>query len=199
MEPIIFIPSADTKNRPIPINSAMNGFRDLSSFCPATWNTPLPTSMRISSMHLTGMGMDGTPTRSSCGRQPYECLYRFKLGLTEDNPSIKTYDPGCLGKPAGFGLIPVNVSVTLLHALQFTLGGPAAVDFRRTMAADIVSSEYKKNDVMVPARPVCLAWTSSCGTISGHYATGWTGTNGIEYSERINFSHAFTGLSLQNT
>ncbi|MFT3680049.1 MAG: putative metal-dependent hydrolase [Ferruginibacter sp.] len=43
---------------------------------------------------------------------------RFKLGLTEDNPTIKPYEQDEWVKMADVQNIPVNVSVTLLHALH---------------------------------------------------------------------------------
>lgn len=43
---------------------------------------------------------------------------RFKLGLTEDNPSIKPYVESEWAKLSDVAAIPVNVSVTLLHALH---------------------------------------------------------------------------------
>lgn len=43
---------------------------------------------------------------------------RFKLGLTEDNPTIKPYDEGAWAKLSDTKNLPVNVSLTLLHALH---------------------------------------------------------------------------------
>lgn len=43
---------------------------------------------------------------------------RFKLALTEDNPTIKTYDEKKWANLADVSAIPVNISVTLLHALH---------------------------------------------------------------------------------
>lgn len=43
---------------------------------------------------------------------------RFKLGLTEDNPVIKTYEEKEWAKLPDIDIVPVNVSVTLLHALH---------------------------------------------------------------------------------
>lgn len=43
---------------------------------------------------------------------------RFKLGLTEDNPTIKTYDEASWAKLNDYKNVPVNVSLTLLHALH---------------------------------------------------------------------------------
>lgn len=43
---------------------------------------------------------------------------RFKLGLTEDNPTIKPYDEAAWAKLADTQTIVINVSLTLLHALH---------------------------------------------------------------------------------
>lgn len=43
---------------------------------------------------------------------------RFKLALTEDNPSIKTYDEKQWALLNDVEALPINVSVTLLHALH---------------------------------------------------------------------------------
>lgn len=43
---------------------------------------------------------------------------RFKLGLTEDNPTIKPYDENAWAKMNDTVVVPVNVSLTLLHALH---------------------------------------------------------------------------------
>ncbi|HEY5370385.1 MAG TPA: putative metal-dependent hydrolase [Hanamia sp.] len=43
---------------------------------------------------------------------------RFKLGLTEDNPVIKPYDEKAWSELSDTKKLPVNISVTLLHALH---------------------------------------------------------------------------------
>jgi hypothetical protein len=43
---------------------------------------------------------------------------RFKLGLTEDNPTIKPYIQSAWGDTADVTAVPVNLSITLLHALH---------------------------------------------------------------------------------
>lgn len=43
---------------------------------------------------------------------------RFKLGLTEDNPSIKPYDQDAWANLSDTKKLPVNISITLLHALH---------------------------------------------------------------------------------
>ncbi|MFY7900186.1 MAG: YfiT family bacillithiol transferase [Chitinophagaceae bacterium] len=43
---------------------------------------------------------------------------RFKLGLTEENPTIKPYDENAWAILADVETVPINVSITLLHALH---------------------------------------------------------------------------------
>ena len=42
----------------------------------------------------------------------------FKLGLTEENPTIKPYDENAWAKLHDVEKLPINVSITLLHALH---------------------------------------------------------------------------------
>ena len=43
---------------------------------------------------------------------------RLKLALTEDNPTIKPYDEGAWAELADVKLVPVNISVTMLHTIH---------------------------------------------------------------------------------
>lgn len=43
---------------------------------------------------------------------------RFKLALTEENPVIKPYDEGAWAELSDTKNLPVNISLTLLHALH---------------------------------------------------------------------------------
>ena len=43
---------------------------------------------------------------------------RFKLALTEDHPTIKPYDQDAWARLSDTATLPVNVSLTLLHALH---------------------------------------------------------------------------------
>lgn len=43
---------------------------------------------------------------------------RFKLALTEDNPTIKPYDEVAWSQLSDVHTLPVNISLTLLHALH---------------------------------------------------------------------------------
>ena len=46
---------------------------------------------------------------------------RFKLGLTEDNPTIKPYDEKAWALMADTKNLPINISITLLFALHLRL------------------------------------------------------------------------------
>ena len=43
---------------------------------------------------------------------------RFKLGLTESHPEIKPYDEAAWAELSDNNLVPLNMSITLLHALH---------------------------------------------------------------------------------
>lgn len=43
---------------------------------------------------------------------------RFKLGLSENNPTIKTYEEQIWAEMADTKNLPINISLTLLHALH---------------------------------------------------------------------------------
>ncbi|RYD90348.1 MAG: putative metal-dependent hydrolase, partial [Sphingobacteriales bacterium] len=43
---------------------------------------------------------------------------RFKLGMTEENPTIKPYEEKDWAEMADVKELPVNISLTLLHALH---------------------------------------------------------------------------------
>src|SRR5215218_5206362 len=43
---------------------------------------------------------------------------RFKLALTDENPTIKPYDEAAWAKLSDTQNLPVNISLTLLHALH---------------------------------------------------------------------------------
>ena len=43
---------------------------------------------------------------------------RFKLGLTEDNPTVKPYDQEAWARLSDTEKLPINISLTLLHALH---------------------------------------------------------------------------------
>ncbi|MEO8765049.1 MAG: YfiT family bacillithiol transferase [Ginsengibacter sp.] len=45
-------------------------------------------------------------------------VVRFKLALTEDNPAIKPYDEAAWAELSDTKNLPINISLTLLHALH---------------------------------------------------------------------------------
>jgi uncharacterized damage-inducible protein DinB len=62
---------------------------------------------------------------------------RFKLGLTEENPDIKPYDEEAWANLPDTQNLPVNISLTLLHALHTrwveVLKGITREDWNRTV------------------------------------------------------------------
>jgi uncharacterized damage-inducible protein DinB len=60
---------------------------------------------------------------------------RFKLGLTEENPTIKTYNQDAWVNLNDTKIVPINVSITLLHALHARwaalLNGISSADLER--------------------------------------------------------------------
>ena len=69
---------------------------------------------------------------------------RFKLGLTEDNPVIKPYDQAAWAALNDTKNVPVNISLTLLHALHSRwyniLINMSPADFDRT----VIHPEHQK-------------------------------------------------------
>jgi uncharacterized damage-inducible protein DinB len=62
---------------------------------------------------------------------------RFKLGLTENKPTIKPYDENLWAAMNDTKEVPINISITLLHALHTrwhaVLSGITAAEFERTV------------------------------------------------------------------
>ncbi|MBA2249142.1 MAG: putative metal-dependent hydrolase [Chitinophagaceae bacterium] len=62
---------------------------------------------------------------------------RFKLGLTEDNPTIKPYEEAAWAKLSDTANIPINISLTLLHALHIRwyelMKNMSEADWQRTV------------------------------------------------------------------
>ena len=71
-------------------------------------------------------------------------LIRFKLGLTEDNPTIKPYDENEWVKLADTQNLPVNVSLTLLHALHIRLHELLKNMSRMDLDRTLFHPEHKK-------------------------------------------------------
>lgn len=69
---------------------------------------------------------------------------RIKLGLTEENPTIKPYDEAAWAEMDDTQNLPINISLTLLHALHIRwyeiLNNISAEDLNRT----VVHPEYNK-------------------------------------------------------
>lgn len=69
---------------------------------------------------------------------------RFKLALTEENPTIKTYDEAAWAELSDTKNLPINISLTLLHALHLRwyelLKNIQEQDWERT----IFHPEYKQ-------------------------------------------------------
>ena len=69
---------------------------------------------------------------------------RFKLGLTEDKPVIKPYDESAWAEMIDTKKIPINVSLTLLHALHVRwleiLKNMSGSDLEKT----VIHPEHKK-------------------------------------------------------
>lgn len=63
---------------------------------------------------------------------------RFKLGLTETNPTIRPYDEKAWALLKDNDLVPINVSLTLLHALH---------ERWHAMLQNISDSEWDRNVV----------------------------------------------------
>ncbi len=71
-------------------------------------------------------------------------LIRFKIGLTEDNPTIKPYDENEWVKLADTQNLPVNVSLTLLHALHIRLHELLKNMSRTDLDRTLFHPEHKK-------------------------------------------------------
>ena len=69
---------------------------------------------------------------------------RFKLGLTENNPVIKPYDEAAWAEMIDTKNLPINISLTLLHALHSrwyeVLKNMSTGDFNKT----VFHPEHKK-------------------------------------------------------
>jgi hypothetical protein len=69
---------------------------------------------------------------------------RFKLGLTEDNPTIKPYLEDLWVRTDDVSTLPINISLTILHALhkrwEVLLKGIKDEEWERT----VFHPEYKK-------------------------------------------------------
>lgn len=69
---------------------------------------------------------------------------RFKLGLTEDMPVIKPYDEAAWAKMVDTRNVPVNISLTLLHALHTRWNEILMHMERDELDRTLFHPEYKK-------------------------------------------------------
>jgi hypothetical protein len=83
---------------------------------------------------------------------------RFKLALTEDNPTIKPYDEAAWAKLADTKNLPVNISLTLLHALHLRW-----VELMKNMS----DSDWEKT-VMHPEHKRNISLWNMLGTYAWH-------------------------------
>jgi hypothetical protein len=87
----------------------------------------LPTDLEVSVQNLDAHQLD-TPYREGgwtvkqtvhhVADSHMNAYIRFKLGLTEKNPTIKPYEEKDWALLADVETVPINVSLTLLHALH---------------------------------------------------------------------------------
>jgi hypothetical protein len=82
---------------------------------------------------------------------------RFKLALTEENPVIKPYLEDKWSELADVSDVPINISITLLHALHHRwhrlLESMSVDDFRRT-----VFHPEKEKDITLWDMLLIYAW-----------------------------------------
>ncbi len=69
---------------------------------------------------------------------------RFRLGLTEDNPTIKPYDQDAWAQLNDTKTLPINVSLTLLHALHQRLYATIGELNDDTWERTVFHPEHKK-------------------------------------------------------
>ncbi len=90
---------------------------------------------------------------------------RFKLGLTEHNPPIKPYEEKDWAKLADVQIVPINVSLTLLHALHQ----------RWIMAIKDISEDQWERTVFHPEHKISM----SIWYLLGMYA--WHGKHHVKH------------------
>jgi hypothetical protein len=84
---------------------------------------------------------------------------RFKWALTEDNPTIKTYDEKSWAELPDVASVPYNVSITLLHALH-----------RRwtTLLESIAEGEWESKTIYHPEQEKQITLWGLLGIYSWH-------------------------------
>ncbi|MFC4261770.1 YfiT family bacillithiol transferase [Ferruginibacter yonginensis] len=69
---------------------------------------------------------------------------RFKLGLTEDNPTIKPYDQNAWALLNDVQTIPINVSITMLYAIHVRMVAVLKSITTEQWQRTVVHPEYNK-------------------------------------------------------
>ena len=92
---------------------------------------------------------------------------RYKLALTEDNPTIKPYDEAAWAELADSRVTPIDVSLALVENLHarwvVLLRSLKSADWERTLNAPGIGADVAGHD----ARDVCLARGAPCGAHHG--------------------------------
>jgi len=77
---------------------------------------------------------------------------RFKLGLTEENPTIKPYNEAAWAKMIDTEKLPINLSLTILHAVHarwhLILANMSREDLERTVYHPEYQKEYTLWDLL---------------------------------------------------
>jgi len=77
---------------------------------------------------------------------------RFKLGLTEENPTIKPYNEAAWAKMIDTEKLPINLSLTILHAVHarwhLILSNMSREDLERTVYHPEYQKEYTLWDLL---------------------------------------------------
>ena len=69
---------------------------------------------------------------------------RFKLGLTEDNPTIKPYDEAAWAVLPDTAKLPINISLTILHAVHTRWQVILDSMTKEQLDRSVLHPEYKK-------------------------------------------------------
>jgi hypothetical protein len=98
------------------------------------------------------------------------CYTRFKLGLTEDNPTIRPYDEVAWAELKDSLELPINISLTLLHALHSRW---------HHMLVNISTGDYQNKTVYHPGNKT----TSTLYSLLGMYA--WHGRHHVAHISNL--------------
>jgi hypothetical protein len=114
----------------------------------------LPTILERAIINLDQAQLD-TPYRD-CGWTITEVVHhvadshinafvRFRLALTEDNPTIKPYNQDAWVQLADYKTVPINVSLTLLHGLHIRWHAMMVSVTKEMWERTIYHPEHKKS------------------------------------------------------